>query len=71
MNDDFAAKFISACTFLFVYSFAGKIFIFKTVKMNLINSRREKSPQLSDQSKHKFSTLPSNKFPSDQIEDGC
>ena len=26
----------------------------KIVKMNLINSRREKSPQLSDESKHKF-----------------
>ena len=71
MNSDFAAKFIWACAFLFVYSLAGKIFLFKIVKMNLINSRREKSPQLLDQSKHKFSTLPSNKFPSDQIEDGC
>ena len=30
--------------------------------MNLINSRREKSPQLPDQSKQKFSTLSSNKF---------
>ena len=71
MNGDFAAKFIWACAFSLVYSLAGKMFLFKIVKMNLINSRREKSPQLSDQSKHKFSTLSSNKFPSDQIEDGC
>ena len=54
MNGDFAAKFIWACAFLFVYSLTGKIFLFKIVKMNLINSRREKSPQLSDESKHKF-----------------
>ena len=71
MNGDFAAKFIWTCAFLFIYSLAGEIFLFKIVKMNLINSRREKSPELSNQSKHKFSTLPSNKFPSDQIEDGC
>ena len=71
MNGDFAEKFIWACVFLFVCSLAGKIFLFKIVKMNLINSRREKSPQLPDQSKYKFSTLSSNKFPSDQIEDGC
>ena len=43
MNGDFAAKFVWACAFLFVYSLAGKIFL-KIVKMNLINSRREKSP---------------------------
>ena len=71
MNGDLPAKFIWECAFLFVYSLAGKIFLFIIVKMNLINSRREKSPQLSDQSKHKFSTLWSNKFPSDQIKDGC
>ena len=71
MNSDLSAKFIWACTFLFVYSLAGKILLFKIVKMNLINLRREKSPQLSEQSKHKCSTLSSNKFPSDQIEDSC
>ena len=71
MNGNFTVKFIWACTFLFDYSLAGKIFIFKIVKMNLINSQPEKSPQLSDQSKHKSSTLSSNKFPSDQIADGC
>ena len=54
MNGDFSAKFIWACAFLFVYSLAGKIFLFKIVKMNLINSRREKSPQLPDQSKQIF-----------------
>ena len=70
-NDDFAAKFIWECAFSFVYSVSGKIFFFKIVKLNLISFWREKSPQLSDQSKHKFSTLSSNKFPSDQIEDGC
>ena len=66
-----AAKLIWACTFLFVYSLAAKIFLFKIIKMNLINLQREKLPQVSDQSKHNFSTLSSNKFPSDQIEDGC
>ena len=71
MNDDFAAKFIWACAFVFVYSLACKIFLFKIVKMNLINSRREKLPLLPDQSKRKYSTLSPNKFPSDQIEDGC
>ena len=70
-NGDFAAKFIWACAFLFVCSLAGTIFLIKVVKMNVINSRWEKLPQLSVQSKHKFSTLSSNKFPSDQIEDGC
>ena len=70
-NDDFAAKFIWACAFLFVYRLVGKIFFFKTVKLNLINFWREKSPQLSDQSKYKFSILSWNKSPSDQIEDGC
>ena len=39
--------------------------------MNLINSQQEKSPQLPDQSKQKFSTLSPNKFPSDQIEDAA
>ena len=39
MNDNFAAKFIWACAFLFVYSLAGKIFLFEVVKMNLINLR--------------------------------
>ena len=29
MNGDFAAKFISACTFLFVYGLAGEIFLFE------------------------------------------
>ena len=71
LNDDSAAKFIWTCAFLFVYSLPGKIFFFKIAKLNLINLRREKSSQLSDQSKHKFSTFSSNKFPSDQIEDGC
>ena len=37
MNGNFAAKFIWACAFLFVYSLAGKIFLFEIVKMNLIN----------------------------------
>ena len=69
MNGDFAAKFIWACAFLFVYSLAGEIFLFKIVKMNLTNSRRKKSPQLFDQSEHKLSTMSSNKFPSNQMED--
>ena len=32
MNADFAAKFIWACAFSFVYSLAGKIFLLKIVK---------------------------------------
>ena len=32
MNGDFAAKFIWACAFLFVYTLAGKTFLFKIVK---------------------------------------
>ena len=32
---DFTAKFIWACAFLFVYSLAGEIFLFKIVKMDL------------------------------------
>ena len=74
MNDDFTAKFIWACAFLFVYSLAGEIFFFKIVKMNLTNSRRKKSPKLLVQSKHnQISTfaLSPNTFKSDQIEDGC
>ena len=35
MNDDFAAKFIWTCPFLFAYSLAGEIFLFKIVKMNV------------------------------------
>ena len=71
MNGDFAPKFIWACAFLFVYSLAGEIFLFKIVKMNLTNSRRKMLPQFLDQSKHKLSTLSAKKFPSDQVEDGC
>ena len=71
MNDDFTVKFIWECAFLFAYSLAGKILHFMIVQMNLINLRREKLAQLSDQLKPKFSTLSSNKFPLDQIEDGC
>ena len=74
MNGDFAEKFIWACAFLFVYSLAGEIFLFKIVKMNLTNSRRKNSPQLLDQSKHKYILifdLSANTFHSDQIEDGC
>ena len=69
-NDDFDTKFIWACAFLFVYNFAGEIFLFKIIKMNLTNSRQKKSSKLLDQSKYKLSTLSANKFPSDQIEDG-
>ena len=39
INGDFTTKFIWAGAFLFVYSLAGKIFLFKIVKMNLINSQ--------------------------------
>ena len=54
MNGEFAAKFIWACAFLFVYTLAGEIFIFKILKINLTNSRRTKSPQLIDQSTRKY-----------------
>ena len=57
MNSDFAAKFIWACAFLFVYSLPGKIFLFKIVKMDLTNSRQRNSPQLFDQSKHKYISI--------------
>ena len=74
MSGDFAAKFIWACTFLFVYSLAGEIFLLKIVTMDLTNSRQKNSPQLFDQPKRKcisifaFST---NAFQSDQIKGGC
>ena len=74
INGDFAAKFIWTCAFLFVYSFAGEIFLFKMVKMNLTNSQRKKSPQLLDQSKHNYIlifALLANTFQSNQVEDGC
>ena len=74
MNGYFAVKFFWACAFLFVYSLAGEIFLFKIVKMDLTNSRRKNSPQLLDQSKHKYISifaLSANTFQSDQIEDGC
>ena len=74
MSGDFAAKFILACAFLFVYSLAGEIFLFKIVKMDLSNSRRKNSPQLFDQSKCKYISIfvfSANTFQSDQIEGGC
>ena len=42
--------------------------------MNLTNSRQKKSPELFDQSKHKYISifaLSANTFQLDQIEDGC
>ena len=42
--------------------------------MDLTNSRRKNSPQLLDQSKHKYISvfaLSANTFQTDQIEDGC
>ena len=74
MSGNFAAKFIWTCAFLFVYSLAGKIFLFKIVKMDLTDSRRKNSPQLFDQSKHKYISifaLSANTFQSDQIKGGC
>ena len=74
MNGDFAVKFIWASAFLFVYSLAGEIFLFKIVKMDLTNSRRKNSPQFLDQSEPKYISifdLSANTFHSDQIEDGC
>ena len=54
MSGDFAAKFIWECSFLFAYSLAGEIFLFKIVQMDLTNSRRKNSPQLFDQSERKY-----------------
>ena len=74
MSGDFAAKYIWACAFLFVYSWAGKIFLFKIVKMDLTNSRRKNSPQLFDQPKRKYISIfafSANTFQPDQIEGGC
>ena len=74
MNGDFSAKYIWACAFLFVYSLAGKIFLFKIVKTDLSNSRQKNSPPLLDQSKNKYISifaLSATTFQSDQIEDGC
>ena len=58
----------------FVYSLAGKIFLFKIVQMDLTNSRRKKSPQLFDQLKRKYISIfpfSANAFQSDKIEGGC
>ena len=74
MSGDFAAKFTLACAFLFVYSLAGEIFLFKIAKMVLTNSRRKNSPQLFDQLKRKYISIfvfSANTFQSDQIEGGC
>ena len=74
LSGDIATKFIFACAFLFVYSLAGEIFLFKIVKKDLTNSRRINSPQLFDQSKCKYIsifTFSANTFQSDQIEGGC
>ena len=74
MSGDFAAKFIWACAFLFVYSLAGEIFLLKIVTMDLTNSRQKNSPQLLDQPKHKCISIfafSANAFQSDQIEGGC
>ena len=68
MSGDFAAKFIWACAFLFVYSLAGEIILFKIVQMDLTNSRRKNSPQLFDQSKRKYISIlafSTNTFQSD------
>ena len=40
MSGDFAAKFIWACAFLFVYSLAGEIFLFKIVKMKKFATKK-------------------------------
>ena len=73
MNGDFAAKFIWACAFLFVYSLAGAIFLFQIVKTDLTNSRQKNLPQLFDQSKHKYISifaLSANAFQPGEIEHG-
>ena len=74
MSGDFAAKFFWACLFLFVYSLAGEIFLFKIVQMDLTNSRRKNSPQLFDQLKRKYISIfafLANTFQPDQNDGGC
>ena len=71
MTYDFAAKYIWACALTFICSLNGEIFLFKIVKINLTDSRRKKSPQLLDQSKHIFLALTAKSFPSVHIRDGC
>ena len=66
MTCHFARTDIWACALTFFYSLSGKIFLFKILKMSLTNSRRKKSPQLLDQSKHMFLALPPDSFPSDR-----
>ena len=73
MNGDFTVKLIWACGFIFTYSLAGEIFLFKIVKTDLTNSRRKNLAQLLDQSKHKYISifaLSANTLQSNQIEDG-
>ena len=70
----FGCKIYLGMHILFVYSLAGKIFLFKIVKMNLTNLRLKKLSQLLDQSKHNYISvfaLTANTFQSDQMEDGC
>ena len=74
MSGDFAAKFIWACAFLFVYSLAGKIFLLKIVQIDLTNSQRKNLLQMFDQSKRKYIPIfafTTNTFESDQNEGGC
>ena len=80
MSGDFAVKFIWECTILFVYSLAGKIFLFKIVEIDLTNLQQKNLPQLFDQSKRTYISifafssifaLSANTFRSDQIEGGC
>ena len=74
MSGDFAAKFFWAWAFLFVYSLAGEIFLFKIVQMDLTNSRRKNSPQLFDQLKRKYISIfafLANTFQPDQNDGGC
>ena len=74
MSGDFPVKVIWAWAFIFVYSLAGDIFLFKIVKMDLTHSRRKNSPQLFDQSERKYFSVfafSANAFQTDQIEGGC
>ena len=49
MNGDFPVKFIWACAFLFVYSLAGKIFLFKIVRIYLIRDEKSRHNCLTNQ----------------------
>ena len=69
MSGHFVVKFIRACTFLFVYSLAGEIFVFKLVKMHLTNLQRKNCHNcLTNQNANTFQSLLSQQIHFNQIK---